>query len=78
MAVTTRYDDIGGYDDELISAKMLVFRTFLKNEIRQNLDDVQTDITYTTDANVINNLVHGFHVGSCALFFYHVYRGITA
>lgn len=57
---------------------MLVFRTFLKNEIRQNLDDVQTDITYTTDANVINNLVHGFHVGSYALFFYHVYRGITA
>ena len=37
---------------------MLVFRTFLKNEIRQNLDDVQTDITYTTDANAINNLVH--------------------
>ena len=48
---------------------MLVFRTFLKNEIKQNLDDVQTDITYTTDANAIDNLVHGFHVGSCALFF---------
>ena len=29
---------------------MLVFRTFLKNEIRQNLDDVQTDITYDADA----------------------------
>lgn len=44
---------------------------------RKILDDVNRHCMYMTDTRLTNSLAHGFLVGWCVLFLYHVYKGMN-